>query len=234
MRTEELAAEQRFLKDVAQHQISVFRDDGVNRHIAFGKPGTRSLSFELITWPGHLCYTGDMGTYVFKRATDMFEFFRTDANSEYMNSKGLTLGINPRYWGEKLESVDKIDGYKEFDPKRFNEIVGEYLVNFIRDHRHEMSRLERRYLWDAVASDVIGGEYGNTGETAMMAANDFSHHVNDKVGTFNFQDFWEHDVTKYSDRFMWCCYAVTWAVRSYDEACDQLKEMDKPREAMTC
>ena len=70
--------EQSFLKDVAEHQMTVLRDDGVNRHVQFRRPGTICMGFELITWPGYLCYTGDMGTYVFRRLEDMFEFFRTD------------------------------------------------------------------------------------------------------------------------------------------------------------
>ena len=67
-----------FLRDVQQHQIQVIRHDGVNRHIRFKRPGSMSYYFDLITWPGHLCYTGDMGTYVFRRMDDMFEFFRDD------------------------------------------------------------------------------------------------------------------------------------------------------------
>lgn len=69
--------EETFLADVAAHQIHVLRDDGVHRHIRFKRPGTYCMQFDLITWPGYLCYTGDMGTYVFNRLEDMFEFFRT-------------------------------------------------------------------------------------------------------------------------------------------------------------
>ena len=81
-----------FLRDVAEHEMIVVRDDGVHRHIRFKKPGTSCMHFDLITWPGYLCYTGDMGTYVFSRLTDMFEFFRTDR--EYMRLReGQTLRV---------------------------------------------------------------------------------------------------------------------------------------------
>ena len=70
--------DEQFLRDVAEHTMTVIREDGVSRHIRFAKPGTSCMHFDLITWPGYLCYTGDMGTYVFQRLTDMFEFFRTD------------------------------------------------------------------------------------------------------------------------------------------------------------
>lgn len=72
--------EQRFLNDVANHEMIIIRDDGVNRHVRFKRPNSSCMYFDLITWPGHLCYTGDMGSYVFRRLEDMFEFFRTDRN----------------------------------------------------------------------------------------------------------------------------------------------------------
>lgn len=53
-----------FLHDVREHRLIVLNDDKLNRHIRFSRPGTRCMQFDLITWPGYLCYTGDMGTYV--------------------------------------------------------------------------------------------------------------------------------------------------------------------------
>ena len=83
-----------FLQDVAQHQIHVIRDDGVYRHVRFKRPDTYCSHFDLITWPGHLCYTGDMGTYVFTRLRDMFDFFRRPDNEKWHR-------IDRRYWAEK-------------------------------------------------------------------------------------------------------------------------------------
>lgn len=83
-----------FMRDVATHEMTVFRDDGLYRHIRFRRPNTMRTHFDLITYPGYLCYSGDMGTYVFSRLDDMFEFFRTDRD------------INPGYWSEKLQAVD--------------------------------------------------------------------------------------------------------------------------------
>ena len=50
----------------------VLRDDGVYRHIRFKKPGTGCMHFDLVTWPGYLCYSGDMGCYVFCRLNARF------------------------------------------------------------------------------------------------------------------------------------------------------------------
>jgi hypothetical protein len=95
--------ESEFLNDVASHRMIVIRNDGVNRHIRFKRPQSGTFWLDLITWPGTLCIDGDMGTYVFRRLEDMFEFFRTDRTCG--EKDGRTLFINPGYWGEKLQSV---------------------------------------------------------------------------------------------------------------------------------
>ena len=66
----------RFLEDIKDHRLTVRVNRGTDRHLHFSKPGSIDQSFDLVTWPGHLCYTGDMGTYVFERLPDMFTFFR--------------------------------------------------------------------------------------------------------------------------------------------------------------
>ncbi len=94
-----------FPKDVAKHMMTVKHDDGIYRHVYFGEPGTGCMSFSLITWPGSLCYSGDMGTYVFSRLTDMFEFFRGHSP-------------NFQYWAEKVDGRDR-DGVDEFSVDLF-------------------------------------------------------------------------------------------------------------------
>ena len=89
--------EERFLSDIANHQMTVIRDDVVGRHIRFRRPSTICYGFDLITWPGHLCITGDLGTYVFQRLVDMFEFFRADPFYADRHPK-QQLFINAGYW----------------------------------------------------------------------------------------------------------------------------------------
>lgn len=208
--------EQTFLHDVRDHTLEVIRDDGVHRHIRLRKPGTMCMHFDLITWPGYLCYTGDMGTYVFRRLEDMFQFFRTDADSAWLKRDGRTLGINPSYWGEKLEATDKCDGFKEFSEAKFTRNVMEQLVTWIRDNRDLTTKEERRELWDAVICDVVQADGDNGGHRKQIAAHEFSHHVNDRVRDFCFEDFWERSCEDYSYRFMWCCYALAWGIKTYD------------------
>lgn len=219
MSYDHICPEVQFLRDVAEHEMIVVRDDGAHRHIRFKKPGTYCMHFDLITWPGYLCYTGDMGTYVFRRLEDMFEFFRTDR--EHMRLRdGRTLAINPGYWGEKLEAVERSGdsgSYREFSDDKFNRAVMGDLVEWIRGHAHHTTKEERRELWDYVVSDVIGADGDTGGYRKQCAAHDFHHRVNGRL-EFYFQDFWEHNVTDYTHRFIWCCYALAWGVAKYDAA----------------
>lgn len=213
-----LPTEITFLKDVEEHKMVVVRDDGVHRNIMFRKPGTMCMHFSIITWPGYLCYTGDMGTYVFRRLDDMFEFFRTYRDSAWLKSKGLTLGINPSYWGKKLEAADRFDGYRQFSEDKFDAAIRRHFIEWIRYHRDDTSKQERRYLWEAIESEVLCAGSDSGGYRKQVAAHDFYHEVNRKVGVFQFSDFWETNVEDYSYRFMWCCYALAWGIKTYDDS----------------
>lgn len=209
--------EAQFLKDVSDHVMTVIRDDGKHRHIRFKDPATICMHFDLITWPGYLCYTGDMGTYVFWRTDDMFSFFRTDRNSPWLRDQGRTLGINPQYWGEKLQATDRHDGYRRFSEDKFDAAIRRHFVDWIRNHRDETSKEERRELWEAIESEVLCADGDSGGYRKQCAAHDFGHQVHPGL-YFRFNDFWETNVEEYSGRFMWCCYALAWGIKTYDEA----------------
>ena len=210
--------EDRFLHDVANHEMEVLRDKGLYRHIRFKRPDSGCMYFDLITWPGSLCYTGDMGTYVFRRVEDMFEFFRTDQRDWNYNKSG-GLSINPSYWSEKLIAVDgnrQKGSATEFDADRFRAVINEYRVQWIRDCRDRGThKNDRRALWDQVQTDVL--DYlDEDPQSAMTAAYRFS----EIVGNLNFQfhDIWDHNFERFTFHFIWCCYALAWGVKKYDEA----------------
>jgi PAS domain-containing protein len=205
--------EDRFLQDAGSHAMTVIRDDGIHRHLEFRKPRPAGSEywFQLITYPGELVITGDMGTYVFRRLEDMFEFFRTDR--AYNEERGRKLGINLGYWAEKLQAMPR-DGVKEFDEERFNSVIRERLVNWMRDKRDRTSKEERRDLWDAVHNEVI---HADGKERKEIAAYDFRHTVRNGL-KFSFQDLWESNFERYTFHFVWVCYAIAWGIKTYDES----------------
>lgn len=196
--------ENRFLNDVSRHAMTVIRDDGVHRHIRFKRPESGTYWFDLITWPGSLCIDGDCGTYVFRRLDDMFEFFRTDR--EYLERKGCQLAINPGYWGEKLQATANFGGFCEFSESKFAERVREAFDEAAEDQPDEAKRAE---CWEEIEERVLGAE--NEYE-AHEALRDF------EFESFSFYETFEWDLTEYTFHFLWCCYAIAWGVKTYDEA----------------
>ena len=114
-----------FLRDVSKHELHIIHDDGLNRHIRLKGPNTLVQYFDLITWKGHLCYTGDMGTFVFKRLEDMFMFFRNNYREGEPN-----FG----YWAEKCISEDRPDGMREYSDDVFEYAIKNWRLN----HAYEM------------------------------------------------------------------------------------------------
>lgn len=176
---------ERFSRDVAGHAMQTVRCDGLDRHLRFQKPGTYNMGFDLITWRGHLCFTGDMGTYVFARIDDMFKFFRGEPN--------------PQYWSEKVLAADRHDGVTAFSPEMFRTAIACRLDNA------EASPEVRAAVEEQVLSAAADGEHA-----ARDAALRFEH-----PSGFTFEDFWEANCHDYTYRFLWCCHALVWAIEKF-------------------
>lgn len=206
----------RFAKDTASHQMQVLHDDGVYRHLRFQKPGDSCYRFDLITWPGYLCYTGDMGTFVFTRVHDMLAFFRTKRRADG------AFSIDHRYWAEKCEGQDKADGLREFDPEAFKrEITRQRRRLFVGYARH-MTADMRRDFWSEL--EVVKNS-ANDGEHATISAvQDWSFETQ-KPSIYHWSGK-EHicldtcdfpSCKQYTMRFLWCCQALAWGVEQYDQ-----------------
>ena len=184
----------RFACDVQKHQLEIVQDSDIYRHIKLATPGTVVMRFDLITWPGHLCYTGDMGTFVFSRTWDMFNFFRGSHP-------------NPSYWGEKVLAPDRHGGILQYSADAFKARIKEYFEN----HTYDWEKDKKKAAWLKIEKQVLpvadSGEY-----PAKEAASRFSV----------FCDFWETDCTEYSFHFEWCCHAIPWAIAQYDK-CKELQ-----------
>lgn len=214
-----------FLKDVSKHTLTVLHDDWVYRHLSFSDNGSFNQKFDIVTWPGFLAYSGDMGCFVFSRVNDMFSFFRNDKDKK-------ELQINPSYWGEKLEAVDKCgyeSSYKEYSPEKFKERVEEQVKEWIEEFEgeydsseHEQFEQKKDFADDiksAIEEDVL--RYADDGEyKAHEVLRDFSFEYTANRFTnsqkFEFYDTWEWDLKDYTYRYIWCLYALVWGIEKYD------------------
>ena len=210
-----------FEKQVSSHVMEVHRDDGLYRHIRFRKPSTMGYHFDLITWPGYLCYCGDMGTYVFQRIEDMFQFFRADRQTEESR-----LYVNLGYWSEKLQAVDgnrRNGSAEQFSEDKFRATLKRICLDWVKAACRDgsLNKDERRELWRAVEDDVLDHLEWSGPEVAQQAANNFSWKPHRGYGkpepkSWSFQDLWEHNFTEYTHHFQWCCFALAWGIKLYD------------------
>ena len=198
-----------FLKDVSKHKMEVLLDNGIYRHLRFKGEPSWNQSLNVVTWPGRLAYTGDMGTFVFARLEDMFQFFRTRPSGD-----PAKLYINTGYWGEKLEAIDRDhrnSSERAFSADLFREKVEEHVAEWIEEY--SLTETEQQELRADIEDEVL--RFDEDGEhEARRALSDFSAIVGEHE--FQFQDTWEWDLREYTFRFVWCCYAIAWAIRQYD------------------
>lgn len=186
-----------FEKHVAEHKMTVGHDDGLHRHLTFRRVETSNRYFHITTWPGYLAISGDMGSYVFARLADMFEFFREGK------------GINPGYWGEKLQAISKHEGYREFSSARFGDAV-------VRDFRQSYppGTPRRMEVWQHMRDELFVWSEPSTVESAVTVAHDYRAPDGSRI----FTEFWDHDLEDYTYHFLWCCWAIKWAIEQYDAA----------------
>ncbi|HAJ0019490.1 TPA: hypothetical protein HL358_15345 [Escherichia coli] len=194
-----------FIRNVSRHHMSIERDDGLYRHLRFKSSGTNTYYFDLVTWPGYLTVTGDMGTWTFSRITDMFEFF----SSEHFGRRESFL-INPGYWAEKFEAGaggGRFDSpCYEFDDEGFDEGLQQWLAAYLEDCDNEDDR--------ELAIETVRELKGNR----FREQNDAYYAVEsatwpDNVSAWDFMD--GMSLQRYSHHYLWICLAIVWGIERY-------------------
>ena len=226
-----------FERDTKNHKMEVLQDEGVYRHLKFTNNGSQCYRFDLHTWPGSLCIDGDMGTYVFRRVQDMFNFFIMDKHD--FNHKHV---INPGYWGEKLQATDGRDGksYTEFSMDVFKEnvmseydgfreqyMISEDMYDDESDEHmaeaYEEDKQPLREMFDQLlgelTDDVLHCDENEV--RAYDAAMDFSWKSDDGEFKFDMNDFWDHNNTAYTYHYIWILYAIVWGITEYNNNKDK-------------
>lgn len=204
-----------FFKDIAAHTVEIVHDANEIRYLRCRRPGTNCYSFEIVTYPGYLVMSGDMGAWTFTRLRDMFEFFRDGVRGE--GNDGLQ--VNHRYWAEKLDAVDK-GGVDEFDRDAYLAIIDERVAEFRAENGGEDDTgapvlADMPEDLQELIDDLKSGchELGPRGE---IEAYDALDEFEDPEGRIKFTDIWEYNFRRYTFRFTWALYAIVWTIREYD------------------
>ena len=189
---------EQFLDDVKRHEITIHQNNGVYRHLTFKNADDCHQSFNITTFPDHLVITGDMGTLVFSRLYDMFNFFRSD-----------DLRIKPDCWDEKIQSMSrraKDASFLEFDIDKIKEYAQKIINNFINDNM--LSKWQEEDLLKTFKSEILRSEDEHE---LVEAIRQFSFRDVD------FTDFREGDYSEYRYEYIWLCYAIVWGIKKFDE-----------------
>ncbi len=187
-----------FLSNTKDHVMVVGMDQGETRHLRFARPGSGIFHYNVVTWPGYLAISGDMGCFVFSRVRDMFEFFR-DADGKDR--------INLSYWSEKCEAEQVHGGRQAFSEARFRRNVLSYLEDVD---------------WDEGSVAEVHEQILSHGVSNGFEAYELVSEFKSSTGK-EFHDFWEYRMEDWDYRFVWCLFAIVNAVRKYDAFKDSLK-----------
>ena len=214
-----------FYSGTRNHVLTIVRDDGESlyRHLRGKAPGTSNNWFEIITWPGSLVIRGDHGGHIFSRRDDMFAFFRSNGNEQ---------GINPSYWAEKTpdygRSVQVYDpdtlrdlvntAITEYETDEYPDLLAQYQTNL--DAYHQLSASDQRDRGEPerpltpAELRAIVDEYDSHGE--LEEEDGARRLLRDLEKQRVISDSWEWDLQTWDHHFLWCLYAIVWAIGHYD------------------
>lgn len=187
-KNEELV-KRRIEADLKDHVITAIHACGMHRHYRCQKPGTWCMGFDVVTWPGSLCFTGDMGDFLFQRTEDMIAFMRGSCMSYgYAAEKCVAHDGRLREWSEELFRKALDDRLKDFD-----EDDGQ--ISIMRQ-----GRIRKESVAEKVKEIIAEfSEYSDrhSAEKAMYES-----------GLFDGCDM--PNCEEYTFRFLWCLHAMKW------------------------
>lgn len=192
----EVTAKANFDEFTQQHELTILHDDGLYRHIRMAAPGTRMWSWDLVTVPGHLFFTGDIGDYTFSRLTDMFEFFSIPEGRR----------IDYHYWAEKIQNHDARQGTRVFSPEKAKHAAVEAFWEMRVYHDHALDAW--RDLRDSVLDPYVLGDRSVFYDAAFT----WRH------GSMEFHDIPDWDLDGWDTQFVTACHAIAAGVRAYNAA----------------
>ncbi|ODN41570.1 hypothetical protein [Piscirickettsia litoralis] len=185
--------------------IDVVRDDGINKHIqCIIKEGR--MIFEIITWGDTLCINSIIGSYTFRCDLDMIEKFRKDNMPE----------VNPRSWVFIVSSAPVIDNSaclpRELDHEKLEAALKKQVYS--SGHTEE----EKNKIWGEVETQILERATDLNDTRNLIAYFDspfgFKFEENSEV--------YDVSISSYSYEYLWCLYAIQFAITKYDDAKAQI------------
>lgn len=186
--------ERRFRRETQNHKLRILHDEGLYRHLSFS--GGNFYGFNIITWPGHLTISGEMGDYTFAREPDMLRDFFTSAY------------VNTDYWEQKVTSMDVHGRITEFSRERYKEIL---VRGFWSWHQKNTDKRRAREAWNWIRDDLLG-DYSEVHDASTAVE---SLELLRSIHGVNLGYHEEGDFLEYSAQYLWSLHGVLWACQNY-------------------
>ena len=228
---------QRVLKCFEKHEVTIEHEHGVHRCIHFGRPGSSTYHFRLVTWPGHLAISGDIGDYIFTRTHDMFEFF-----SSASDRASMPIEINPGYWAEKVPgNYRRGPGSTTHDTRIDVSRAKSHIVEAFREIPRDRFRPgERASAFQFLRGDLLERLHESDSLESVTALIDtyrlYSFHFQDNVeedqpllGRYSTSLEWELSEHYPHFTFLACCTAIVWGVKKHAQVKEKRSQADVNR-----
>jgi len=173
------------------YKMKILHDQGLFRSLEFKHNDSANGHFVITTWPGHLCISGDMGTFVFTQTLDMVNFFSGD-------------DINPGYWSQKVQAESVFGGgVSSFSIDSFKAMM----LETKEEHQAEQPF---QHIKNAEIDEAFSGlEYCYDEHDAI----DFIRKLD--LPGFDATDFGWPD--EHNFHYLFACYAINFACNNYLE-----------------
>lgn len=181
----------RIVNDPAHHVVTVKQADGLYRHWRCQKPGSWNMGFDVVTWPGSLCFTGDMGDYLFQRTADMVNFMRSACMSySYAAEKCVAHDGRLEEWCSEL-----FDEELEWLQQQAKEAADEYgEPERVENCAEKIEEIRQAYSIYETEADAMKALY----ESGLVDGCDMPR------------------CKTYTWHFLWCLHALKWFFAKID------------------
>ena len=191
---------EQFAVMLRDHEMTIKHDDGLYRHLYCRSTKHCFDWFDIVTWPGSLSFSGDLGSYTFSRTDDMLGFFA--------GKDGRDLPFD--YWAEKAVAVDRHSGMKTHSKRALLRVVVDRAKDMISD-LEDGDRKRRREITHAAKELIEQIRNCDTWAGMLNAFREF-----DQAG-LRFDDCESIPDPVLVQRFYLACRCINWAANRYLE-----------------
>lgn len=182
-----------FKASTSDHQLTVLHDDGPYRHLRMKEPGADIWSWNVVTWPGYLTITGDIGSgFTFVREDDMLAFFDTRGYGDWYGDGSPMLLAD--YWAEKLTRACR-DAAWSYDGSLVRRHINEHLTDLGVGGAELAELMQESLVYTGTEEEARG----------WLASTE----------PFRDADTWEWHYRSLDHHYLLACYAIATTIRAY-------------------